>query len=309
MILSAPWAAPTACKLCAVPLLVFAAGWMLLCPFAFALHGLVRLPLARVRAKQRSTLLLALALLPPLVSASSTLLAFLPLDTTLIDRYCGAAACTLLRSNHGAAVGAAVFVAAASLLWVLLERLPHSAVGIASPAAPPEARSTMPYVIDDSSEPFARAIGWLRPRLVVSRGLLDTAPAPEVGVLIAHAERAALRKDPLRMRCAALAVAPLTIVSDALLRDLRIANQQDCDAAATLACGASTVVTTLNSTAVKTHPGPVLQALAERVLAIALPPPWSLPPIAVPLAVLGVYTALTVPGIAAARALALLIGS
>jgi Zn-dependent protease with chaperone function len=292
-----------------VPLLVFAAGWVLLCPFAFALHGLVRLPLARVRAKQRSTLLLALAVLPPLVSVSATLLAFLPLDTTLIDRYCRAAACTLLRSSHTASIGAAVFVAAASLLWVWIERLPRGAAGIVVLAASPEARSTMSYEIDDSLEPFARATGWLRPRLIVSRGLLDTVAPPHLAVLIAHAEGEVLRRDPLRMRCAALALAPLTKLSGALLRELRTANQQDCDAAATLSYGASTVIATLNAIAAETEPGPVLQSLAERVLAIALPPPWTLPPIAIPLAVLGVYTVLTVPGIAAARELALLISS
>jgi hypothetical protein len=292
-----------------VPLLVFAAGWVLLCPFALAMHGLVRLPLASVGAKQRATLLLALALLPPIVSASATLLAFLPLDSVLLDRYCGAAACASLRSSHAATIGAAVFVAAASLLWLWIERLPRSAVRIVASTAAPDASRTMPYEIDDSREPFARATGWLRPSVTVSRGLLDTVPSPQLEVLIAHAEAEALRKDPLRTRCAALALAPLAKLSGALLQELRTANRQDCDAFATRTCGASTVIATLNSLAADTQPGRRLQSIAERVLAIALPPPWTLPAIVVPLAVLGVYTAVAVPGIAAARELAVLFSS
>jgi hypothetical protein len=192
---------------------------------------------------------------------------------------------------------------------VWIERFPRRAVRVVASSAAPDASRTIPYEIVDSREPFARGTGWLRPSVTVSRGLLDTVRSPQLEVLIAHAQAEALRRDPLRVRCAALALAPLAKLSAAMLQELRTANQQDCDAFATRTCGASAVVATLNALAAETQTGRRLQSIAERILAIALPPSWTLPAIVVPLAVLGVYAAVAVPGIAAARELAVLFSS
>jgi hypothetical protein len=297
-----------------VPLLVFAVGWLLLCPFALALHTVVRLPLANVRPEQRSTLLLAVALLPLVVAAAAALLAFLPFDTTTLARYCGAAsACeplgTLYRSGHAAVVGAAAFVAAATALWMWIERAQRRTVGAAFGGADARSGAAMSYEVVESGARFAETVGLLQPRLRVSRGLLEGVPPARVAVILAHETAHARRRDRLRLLAATLALAPLPVLPRPLLRELETANAEACDERAAAAHGRDAVIETLNALAVAAPASRRLESIAARVLVLALAPRWRLPAIVLPLAILGVYTLLALPAIDAARLLAELMRS
>ena len=97
-------------------------------------------------------------------------------------------------------------------------------------------RSDVAASIVDAAQPMCFTAGFLRPRVFVSRGLLETLNAAELGIVLLHEQAHVRRADAL---CSALARAcaglHLPRVRHWLLRELQLSAEQACDEEAALA--------------------------------------------------------------------------
>lgn len=229
----------------ALPWLVFAAAWLGIGCAAVLVARMAHPLLARIDAEQRSTLLLALAVLPPTVAALVAVLGFVTtLGGALIDTHCHpdvgcVAHVPILHTTltHAAWLAGAVLLATGSLIWSIGGRLRRSVVlsGTLNSLAEPSDRT--PFKVVESAQRFAYCVGLLRPTLLVSRGVLELPPAQRDAV-IAHESAHAVRRDNLRRWVARVSLWPLPRrASDGLLRQLADANEQACDRIASDACG------------------------------------------------------------------------
>lgn len=89
-----------------------------------------------------------------------------------------------------------------------------------------------------SPRPFALAVGWLRPRVLVSTALFEHLPERQVQVVLAHERAHAARRDALAVAAArVLAWAHLPSVRRRIVADLTLACEEACDEAAARECG------------------------------------------------------------------------
>jgi Zn-dependent protease with chaperone function len=231
----------------ALPWLAFAIAWFSLGFAAVALHWLVRPALARLPSEQRAAMLLTLAVLPFVAGVLVAVLGFAPeIGGLAVNGHCHAGqGCgphvPMLHASVIAAAGTAglIVIMSAALLWRFAERLRRSlALAGTLHSLAEAAGDDAEFAVVDSGVPFAYCIGLLRPRLVVSRGLLARLSAGQRGAVVAHERAHARRFDNLRHW---LAAASLWFVPQpwraALLRDLAVAAEQACDVAAVGAAG------------------------------------------------------------------------
>jgi len=280
-----------------LPWLAFAASWALLGAVAVLVHRLVRRPLARLAAPQRSVLLLALALLPSIGAAFVALLGFAPqIGGLAVGTHCHAGSgcgphVPMLQASVIEAVilGALLIWISAGIVWRLARRLRRS-LALADTLDAFAARNEHnDYAVVDSREPFAYCLGLWRPRLVVSRGLLTQLPAAERSAVLAHERAHAARRDNLRQWLAAVSLWPLPQRwRRALMTDLTAANEQSCDAVAVEVAGPAVVAAAVSSL---TASGPTTN---DRLAALtARATDW--PPTATLAVIVVVYTACTLP--------------
>ena len=94
------------------------------------------------------------------------------------------------------------------------------------------------YTVLDISDPQAFCLGWLRPRIFLSRGMLRMLTAGELNVVLAHEQGHARRRDALRLALAAsLSLLYGPRLRGLLLSELVLAMEQACDEAAATTCG------------------------------------------------------------------------
>lgn len=223
-------------------------GFLLLCLAALAVvaglaSGLVGAlivatprALARLAPAAQARVLLAAAVTPALAAAG--LISAWVVDIHFLG--CSAHHCT---HDHQAPWPGAVAVlvatgVAARVAWAGA----RAAIGVARARAARRALDGLATAgpggcaVLPLAEPQAFVLGFLRPRVYVSRGLL--AAAPSVEAVLAHEAAHVRRRDPLRRVCASLALAlHLPGIAGALERALARAQELAADAAAAAAVG------------------------------------------------------------------------
>ncbi len=104
---------------------------------------------------------------------------------------------------------------------------------VAALAQTGEQQSDLGITLVESAQPVCITAGLLRPRVLLSRGLLDLLTAEERAVVIAHEHTHARRRDALSGLCVrALGALHLPGVGHWLTRELEVAAEQACDEAA-----------------------------------------------------------------------------
>ncbi len=93
-----------------------------------------------------------------------------------------------------------------------------------------ERRTDLGIAVIETTQPVCLAAGLLRPRVLLSRGLLEALNAEELAVVLAHERAHVRRRDALVASIVrALAVVHLPAVARWLLSELEIAAEQACD--------------------------------------------------------------------------------
>lgn len=244
-------------------LVAFAVCWLVLGALALAVHRWTRPALGALDAQPRAALLLALALLPLVVATLVAVLSFAPaIGGLIVDEHCHpatgcAAHVPAVHADTLYAAGFAVVAIAAviALLWSVARRLRSSlrvARSLRSLAEPDERQR---FETIESCEQFAYCIGLLRPKIVVSRGLLERLSTAQLDVVLLHEQAHVVRRDNLRLWLAGLALLPMPARSKRpLLADLALAGEQVCDRAAIAVGGRGLVIETLGALASATLP-------------------------------------------------------
>lgn len=228
-----------------LPWLTFAITWTTAGLIVVLGTHLAQPALRRLEAAQRSTLLLALALLPLVVAALVAALGFLPkVGGVLVDPHCHAGTgCVphipVLHGTHsGAALLAAVIgTATGGLVWSIGDRLRRSLALATTLGALADRSEHEPFRVLESRERFAYCVGLFKPDVLVSRGVLDL-PAAQRDAVLAHEHAHAARHDNLRHWLASVALWPVPRRWRAtFLSRLTEAAEQAADLAAFTACG------------------------------------------------------------------------
>jgi beta-lactamase regulating signal transducer with metallopeptidase domain len=277
-----------------VGLAAFAVCWLVLGGLALVVHRSTRRALGVLDPRPRAALLLALALLPLFVSLLVAVLSFAPaVGGLIVDEHCHpatgcAAHVPVVHADALYTVALAVVAATAvlALLWAVARRL-RSSLKVASSLrslAEPDERQRFETI--ESREQFAYCVGLLRPKIVVSRGLLERLPAAQLDVVLRHEQAHVVRRDNLRLWLAGVALLPMPRhAKRPLLADLALAGEQVCDRAAVAVGGRGLVIDTLRALASATLPnGRRLRAtfggsatLASRIAALRENPSRRLP--------------------------------
>jgi Zn-dependent protease with chaperone function len=106
-----------------------------------------------------------------------------------------------------------------------------------------EPSDRQPFETIESHEQFAYCIGLLRPKVVLSRGLIDRLSQLQLEVVLRHEQAHAARRDNLRLWLAGLALLPVPFpLKQPLLADLALAAEQACDRAAATVGGQTLVI-------------------------------------------------------------------
>lgn len=229
----------------ALALIVFGLVWWLAAAPLSVGYRLVRGPLQRLPARTRSWLLLCFSALPMVTAAMVALLVFTPaMGHWLVSAHChdGLGCDAHVPSVGGTvptlalAVAALLMIGAAGLRLADLlrghQRRLRQLTQLAEPV--PEAG----YARITCEPPFALTAGLWRPHIYLSTGLERRLSADTLAAVIAHERAHARRRDTLRLTLAsAWAPALLSGTQQPLLKDLRRASEQCCDAEAAAAVG------------------------------------------------------------------------
>jgi Zn-dependent protease with chaperone function len=289
-------------------LTAFAICWLVLGALALSLHRWIGPKLGVLDPKPRAALLLALALLPLVVALLVAVLSFAPaVGGLIVDEHCHpATGCEAhvpvvhADAFYTAALAVAAAGAVLALLWAVARRL-RSSLKVASSLrslAEPDERQRFETI--ESREQFAYCVGLLRPKIVVSRGLLERLAPQQLDVVLRHEQAHVLRRDNLRLWLAGLALLPMpSRAKRHLFADLALAGEQVCDRAAVAVGGRGLVIDTLGALTSATLPnGGRLRAtfggsatLASRVAALRDSPPLTLPAHAEHAVIVVAYTA------------------
>lgn len=226
----------------ALPWASFAVTWFVLGLAVLIAHRLLRRLLGRVDPAQASLVLFALAMLPLSTALIVVVLGFVPsIGGLVVDSHChDATGCgthvPMLRAEGPAAalwliaIPVVTAVGVALLIGMLRRSVTVARVleAIASPSGERPA-----FRIIESAQVFACCTGLLRPRILLSRGLLDSLPRPEFAAVLAHEQAHARRRDNLRRLLVAISLWPLPRRwRRDMASDLSAATEAACDAAA-----------------------------------------------------------------------------
>jgi hypothetical protein len=241
-----------------IALAAFAGCWLVLCPVAGAVQRLTKRPLDSLHPQPRAALLLALALLPLTVAMLVAVLGFAPaIGGWVVDEHChpNTGCTTHVPVVHADALYATALVLIAALgsgalLWSIVRRLRRSLRLASSLRFLAEKSTRQPFELIESHEPFAYCIGLLRPKVVLSRGIIDRLSPPQLEVVLRHEQAHAVRLDNLRLWLAGLSLLPLPLrLKQPLLAGLALAGEQACDRAAATVDGPAIVIETLRALA------------------------------------------------------------
>lgn len=89
------------------------------------------------------------------------------------------------------------------------------------------------YITLDDDQPIAFTLGWLRPRIFISRGMQNACSATEIDCILHHEAAHRERRDNLRLLASRVLTAPLPQCwTQRALDDLKLCCEQACDSRA-----------------------------------------------------------------------------
>ncbi len=222
--------------------------WFVLALLSTAIHPYLRSRLFALDPAQASNYLLAFLALPLLCATAAALLLYLPsISGALVDAHCHAGDCR----GHGPVLEHAVLPAAVLLFWYgaraaytflrnwwqgvrLARELSTSGV----------LRGGMVEL--DAVQPVAFTLGWWKPTIFLSRGLLEQCSEQDVSCILAHERGHRRRRDNLRLLVAQLLLAALpSRLARGQLGDLKLLHELAADRGAAGDCGAEAVAASL----------------------------------------------------------------
>jgi len=197
---------------------------------------------------QSTNYLLAFMSLPALCALGSALLLYWPdVAGQLVSTHCHAGAC----GGHGPVLEQATLPAAVLLLWYAT-RLANTAWRHWWPGlllarqlrATGEAHGEVVEL--NAAQPAAFTVGWWRPTIFLSRGLLEKCSGRDVACILAHERSHKRRRDNLRLLAAMVLTAPLPPgVSRRQIEDLNLLHELAADRGAAGDCGFEAVAAAL----------------------------------------------------------------
>jgi len=239
--------------------LIWLVLWLTLTLILRAFYSRIRPALFRLHPGHGSIVLLALWSAPLVLSLVTTLLLLMPaFDGLLFDPHChGDCSHHVPTTNAGvlAWIGFSLAALAAfGLSWHFanglwrgaLMRRQFEALSSSEQAGSEQAGNEQGFRLLDASEPAVFTLGWWRPRVFISKGLLRGCSANELAIILAHEEAHRRRRDNLRLLLGRVFCAVLPRPwRRAVVHDLHLLCEQACDFAAADRYGSLSVAQTL----------------------------------------------------------------
>jgi len=217
-------------------LVILGGGW-----FLALLYPLLRPAFNRCSAPVQARLLALFPLLPSIVAILMSVALLRPgLAGLLIPDHCHSGVCGKhppvfsLHSPGGVALVAMIAVVTIGGFWSLYRRLYRANRQLCTLNSLSDLSANAPFQLLESSRPIAWCAGLFRPRIFVSRGLLDLASEAELHVIISHEQAHLRRRDNMRMLMLECSTGwwPSKVRSD-IKRDFHLATERTCDQLAT----------------------------------------------------------------------------
>jgi hypothetical protein len=229
--------------------LIWLVLWLVLTLLLRGVYPLLRPVLFRLHPAHGSQVLMLLWAAPLVLSLSTTLLLLSSaFDSVLIGAHC-----------HGDCAPHVPSTSAGALAWSGFALAVLATVGLAAQFAIGlwrgvrmgrqfDALSSQQrgYRLLDASEPAVFTLGWWRPRVYVSRGLLANCATDELAIILAHEQAHRRRRDNLRVLLGRVCTGVLPPGwRRPVLHDLHLLCEQSCDFAAAQRYGSLSVAQTL----------------------------------------------------------------
>ncbi|MEX0901123.1 MAG: M56 family metallopeptidase [Pseudohongiellaceae bacterium] len=212
---------------------IWLAFWFSLSVLSVLLYPAVKRLLFNLHPRYGSSLLLGYWAAPFLLSLISTTLLFLPaVESLLVGSHCHAACDDHVPVAQSAFLTWLGLVLAGGMLSVCLYRLlSHIKASfdlrrqfglLGNPRAD--------YQLIDSREPLVFTLGWWRPEVFVSHGILDRCGGDEMDIVLTHEREHLRRRDNLRLLLARVfGILLPAALSNRLMDDLRLLTEEACD--------------------------------------------------------------------------------
>ena len=216
-------------------LLCGVAVWLVFGACATLLYRPLRITLLTIEPSQASNLLLAWLAWPLLAALLTGYVLYSPdLAQWLVTGHCHLGDC----SRHGPQSTLAIVPTLALALWALYRllhcllrqwstarrlRLALDSIGV----------TTDNFVRLESSRPMAFTLGWFKPEIFISAGMLAACSNRDITCIVQHERAHRERHDNLRLFIAQMLSAPLPASwSQAMLNDLKLFCEKACDLSA-----------------------------------------------------------------------------
>lgn len=229
--------------------LIWLVLWLVLMVILRVLYPLMRPVLFHLHPKHGSSLLLLLWSAPFALSLVTTLLLLMPaLDGLLIEPHChGDCAHHVPTTSTGVLAWSGFSLAALVALGLCLHvvkglwRGVHMRIQFEALSSRQQG-----YRLLDANQPAVFTLGWWRPRVFVSKGLVGGCSPKELTIILAHEEAHRLRRDNLRLLLGRMFCLVLPRAwRQRIMHDLHLLCEQSCDFAAADHHGSLSVAQTL----------------------------------------------------------------
>lgn len=234
--------------------------WLALTLTMRLLYPMVRPYLLRLHPRHGNAILLLFWSAPFVLSLATSVLLFVPsVDGVLVNPHC-----------HGDCSEHVPMLDAGALVWLGLVLAAIAAAGLIGHLSQGLLRGARMrrqfdalsvrqpgYRLLDSLEPVVFTLGWWRPRVFISRGLLAQCSSGEVNIILEHEEAHRRRRDNLRLLLIRVFCMFLPYrLRDRVLHDMQLLCEQSCDFVAADHHGSVSVAETL------VHVGRILRRAA-----------------------------------------------